>query len=225
MCRVCMWSLLIRGFAVLGGHFHAGRSPAGLLSHQHRRGRIGERSMSYKQSGVSDLKVERNERWFTDIYHANYRRMLAYARRRVDSATADEVVADTFLVAWRRRDSVPEGTETAWLYGVAKNTISTALRAASRRTALANKVRSTRSIAPEWEHEIAGDDATGLLACLKRLRDNDREILMLAAWEGLSNAEIAASFGISVNAVAIRLHRARNRLLTELAGLSLGAAA
>ncbi len=165
----------------------------------------------------------RDKDWFTDLYHDNYRTLLAYARRRVDEQTADEVVADTLLVAWRRRDEVPEGFERAWLFGVARNTILTAARSARRLTRLRDKMRST--ILPPWAacaSEIS-DRASALLPALQSLRETDREILMLVAWEEMSHAEIGEAMGISPNAVAIRVHRARKRLadrMTMLSGFS-----
>ena len=163
----------------------------------------------------------RNQDWFTDLYHDNYRMLLAYARRRVDEQTADEVVAETFLVAWRRRHEVPEGYERAWLFGVARNTMLTAARSARRLNKLRSKMRSTTP--PSVNPSEVMDGTSALLPALRSLRDADREILMLVAWEELSHDEIGRALGISPNAVAIRVHRARKRLadrMTALAGRS-----
>ena len=162
---------------------------------------------------------DRDQEWFINLYHDSYRMLLAYARRRVDDQTADEVVAETFLVAWRRRDEVPEGFERAWLFGVARNTILTAARSARRLSNLRSKMRATA--APLWDDspgEIT-DRASALLPALRSLREADREILMLVAWEEMSHAEIGRTMGISPNAVAIRVHRARKRLEDRMAAL------
>ena len=159
----------------------------------------------------------RDRDWFTSLYHDNYRMLVAYARRRVDEQTADEVVADTFLVAWRRRDEIPAGFERPWLYGVARNTILTASRSARRRSALNGKLHSGARTGA-WtddRHEVS-DRAEALVPALRSLREEDREILMLMAWEELSHAEIGEALGISSNAVAIRVHRARKRLADRL---------
>lgn len=159
----------------------------------------------------------RDKDWFTSLYHDSYRMLLAYARRRVDEQTADEVVADTFLVAWRRRDEIPEDFERAWLFGVARNTILTANRAAHRRTALNGRLYGAAR--PEhWtdDHYETSDRADALLPAMRSLREEDREILMLVSWEGLSHAEIGEVLGISSNAVAIRVHRARKRLADRI---------
>ena len=162
----------------------------------------------------------RDRDWFIDLYHDNYRMLLAYARRRVDEQTADEVVSETFLVAWRRRDEVPEGYERAWLFGVARNTILTAARSARRLSRLRTKMRGAAT--PGWADgppEIT-DRASALLPALRSLREADREILMLVAWEEMSHAEIGQTMGISPNAVAIRVHRARKRLADRMNTLS-----
>ncbi|MXW98405.1 MAG: RNA polymerase sigma factor [Acidimicrobiaceae bacterium] len=159
----------------------------------------------------------RDRDWFTSLYHDSYRMLLAYARRRVDEQTADEVVADTFLVAWRRRDEVPEGFERAWLFGVARNTILTANRTARRRHALNGKLHGAARTGPWTDDRYeTSDRADALLPALQALREEDREILMLVAWEGLSHAEIGEAMGISANAVAIRVHRARKRLTDRI---------
>ena len=135
----------------------------------------------------------------------------------MDEQTADEVVADTFLVAWRRRDDIPEGFERAWLFGVARNTILTASRAARRRNALNGKLYSAARPAAWTDDQFETSDCTdALLPALRSLREEDREILMLVAWEELSHAEIGEALGISANAVAIRVHRARKRLADEV---------
>ena len=165
----------------------------------------------------------RDKDWFTDLYHDNYRMLLAYARRRVNEQTADEVLAETFLVAWRRRHEVPEGYERAWLFGVARNTILTAARSARRLSNLRSKMRS--ATAPPWADDPleVTDWTSALLPAMRSLREADREILMLVAWEELSHDEIGRTLGITPNAVAIRVHRARKRLedrMTALAGRS-----
>ncbi len=166
--------------------------------------------------GVKEAS-SRDRDWFTSLYHDSYRMLLAYARRRVDEQTADEVVADTFLVAWRRRDEIPEGFERAWLFGVARNTILTANRSARRRNALNGKLYGVaRPGAWTDDHFETSERTDVLLPALRSLREEDREILMLVAWEELSHAEIGEALGISSNAVAIRVHRARKRLADRI---------
>ena len=161
----------------------------------------------------------RDRDWFINLYQDNYRILLAYARRRVDEQTADEVVSETFLVAWRRRDDVPESYERAWLFGVARNTILTAARSARRLSRLRSRIRSTTL--PVWADgrlEV-NDRASALLPALRSLREADRELLMRVGWEEMSHAEIGEAMGITPNAVAIRVHRARKRLEDRMTAL------
>ena len=161
--------------------------------------------------------------WFRGVYAETYRPLLAYARRRVDRATADEVVAETFLTAWRRRDDVPDGSERLWLFGVARNVVRNASRSNRRRRAAQDRLRivaPTESVDPV---AFETDERAALLrTALAALPVSDREILMLVAWEELSHAEIAQTLDISANAVAIRIHRARKRLSAGIDQLAAG---
>ena len=184
-------------------------------------GRLGGRKEGRQVDTCGQAAVDSAEHrgrdgdWFTTLYHNNHRVLLAYARRRVDTQTADEVVADTFLVAWRRREAIPEGHERPWLFGVARNTIRTAQRSAYRRDALTGKLRRSFELPPVCDTEgCSGSEV--LLPALRSLRESDREILMLVAWEELSNTEIAQVMDLSPNAVAIRIHRARKRLADKM---------
>ncbi len=163
--------------------------------------------------------------WFRGVYAETYRPLLAYARRRVDRATADEVVAETFLTAWRRRDDVPDGSERLWLFGVARNVVRNASRSNRRRRAAQDRLRI---VAPTESVDPVGfetDERAALLrTALAALPASDREILMLVAWEELSHAEIAQTLDISANAVAIRIHRARKRLSAGIDQLAAGEA-
>ena len=124
---------------------------------------------------------------------------------------AEEVVAETFVVAWRRMDKLPGGAERAWLFGIARNVASNQLRTIRRRE---------QRIGPMVESGRAADEPAGLdadlRAILDRLRDADRELLELSAWEELSPADLAILLDITPNAAAIRLHRARKRFVEAM---------
>ena len=155
---------------------------------------------------------DRQER-FRRLYVGQFDPLLGYALRRVDrSEDAADVVADTFLVAWRRLDDVPEGDEARlWLYGVARRTLANHRRGAGRRTALGERLRQDLATAVP-DHAPAVTEQETLRAALLRLADRDREVLELAAWEGLEPREIAEVLGISPIAVRSRLSRSRARL-------------
>jgi len=151
---------------------------------------------------------------FTRVYDAHYHRILGYARRRVGADDAQDVVAETFAVAWRRFDDVPEGAESLlWLYATARRVVANhhrgQRRLASLKAAIAAAPASPGATAPD-------EGARRLLEALARLRADERELLLLAAWEGLDNAALATVLGCSRTAARIRLHRARRRLAEAL---------
>jgi RNA polymerase sigma-70 factor (ECF subfamily) len=149
-----------------------------------------------------------DHRRFEQLYRAHHDSVLGYLLRRTDSHDdAADVLAETFLTAWRRVADVPQGDQARpWLYGVARRTLANHRRGENRRTALAGRLRDDlAATAPPPEL----DGAAG--AAFAALPEQDRELLGLMAWEQLDNAEIATVLGCSRNAVRIRLHRARRR--------------
>ncbi|WP_309649550.1 RNA polymerase sigma factor [Nocardioides sp.] len=155
---------------------------------------------------------ERQER-FRRLYAGQFDPLLGYALRRADRPEdAADVVADTFLVAWRRLDDVPDGDEARlWLYGVARRTLANHRRGDGRRSALGERLRQDLASAVP-DHAPAVTEQETVRAALLRLADRDREVLELAAWEGLEPREIAEVLGISPIAVRSRLSRSRARL-------------
>jgi RNA polymerase sigma-70 factor (ECF subfamily) len=143
-------------------------------------------------------------------------RVYAYARRQCDATTAQDVVADTFLVAWRRRADVP-ADPLPWLLVVARNTIANRRRYEARQDRLADVVGRLEFLAG-WS---AGADQAvleraTLLDGLSRLSELEREALLLVAWDGLRNADAARVAECSVRAFEVRLSRARARLSRAL---------
>lgn len=140
----------------------------------------------------------------------------AYLRRRVDAATADDVLGETLLVCWRRRADLPPGDEAVpWAFGVARGCLRNAARSARRQERLAARIASVDPPRAVAGPESVGDDP-GLARALAGLREKDAEIVRLWAWEQLGPAEIAAVLGMTSNAVSIRLHRAKKRLAERL---------
>lgn len=155
---------------------------------------------------------------FGRLYRDQGRAILAYALRRVeDREDAADVVAETFLVAWRRLAEVPPGAEARlWLYAVARRTIANLHRSERRRTRLGGRL--AESLRTELAtHPTSGGEAAEILRAMAGLSGEDRELLLLVSWEGLSPSEAAKVLGISSLAARSRLHRARRRLraLTE----------
>ena len=166
---------------------------------------------------------DRRER-FRLIYQASYHRILGYALRRASSPEdAADAVAETFLTAWRRLDEAPGAREVLpWLYGVARRVLANQRRGERRRSRLADRLREEmpRLMEAADPGTTAGTEA--VVRALAQLREEDRDILRLAAWEGLSHGELAEVLGCSPNAAKIRLHRARKRLGARLAASGIG---
>ncbi|WP_328904647.1 RNA polymerase sigma factor (plasmid) [Streptomyces sp. NBC_00441] len=156
---------------------------------------------------------------FAALYEEYARPVYNHAYRLTgDWSTAEEVMSETFLAAWRTRQSVePEGDSLLpWLLGIATNKARNANRGTGRRLAFL-----ARRPAPEPVADIADatagqvDDARRLAAvrqALDGLRRQDREVLALCVWSGLDYAEAAEALGVPVGTVRSRLSRARERL-------------
>lgn len=154
---------------------------------------------------------------FVRLYEDNSARVLAYAVRRIDDREeASDIVAETFAVVWRRIADVPEGrAELAWLYGVARRVLANHRRSGARFARLQSRLTGVRDDPVDDGVDPGPFLAQEALAALARLPARHQEVLRLAAWEELSQAEMAAVLRCSPNAVAIRLHRARRALQAE----------
>lgn len=154
---------------------------------------------------------------FTALYEANYHRVLGYARRRSNAEDASDIAAETFTVAWRRLDEVPAGEGALlWLYGTARRVLANHRRAQRRRANLVDALEAESLTAAT---AADASEAHRVGAALGQLRDEERELLLLIAWEGLDAAGIAAVVGCSRNAARIRVHRARRRFARALAAI------
>jgi RNA polymerase sigma-70 factor (ECF subfamily) len=150
---------------------------------------------------------------FEQLFRSHHRAVAAYARRRAPGDTSDDVVASTFLVAWRRVDEVPADS-LPWLLAVARNVIATQQRGSRRRGAL--RLRLERGDGSAASPSAVEEPAGQVAAALGRLPANDREAITLTAWDGLRPAEAATVLGQSPAAFRVRLHRAKRRLRREL---------
>lgn len=161
---------------------------------------------------------ERDVAAFRALFDTCSRPVLAYALRRVrEPADAAEVVAETFLVAWRRLGEVPAGDAARpWLFGVARRVLANQRRGDRRRNVLEERLRAQLSTHVVLDHADATGAGLEVRAALARLDAEDRELLLLIAAEGLAPAEIALVLDVPAVTVRTRLHRARRRLEREL---------
>jgi RNA polymerase sigma-70 factor (ECF subfamily) len=178
--------------------------------------------------------VERRLR-FELLYGKHGPAVKAYVLRRADPSIADDVVAEVFVVCWRRFEDVPLDP-LPWLLAVARRVLSTQRRGERRRGALherlaqtvgdsilkapedfASESPSTATGARSEDGVLAGVSDAALVGALARLSDCDRELLLLIAWDGLSPTRAAAVLHIKPATARVRLLRARRRLTGALA--------
>jgi RNA polymerase sigma factor (sigma-70 family) len=160
-----------------------------------------------------DIYRDRFERCFRD----HYAQLLAFSMRRVSGREiAEDVVADSFAVAWRRRDRIPDPA-LPWLYAIAAHVVANQRRSNRRRrdldTRLAHEIAVVASRSDPAE---SLDRRDAFSAAFALLAESEREVLRLIAWEGLDTRDAAQVFGCSPGAFRVRLHRARRKLARQL---------
>jgi RNA polymerase sigma factor (sigma-70 family) len=164
---------------------------------------------------------------FAGLYDRHAAPLHRYAARRLGAGAADDIVADTFLDAFRERhryDLTIPGARP-WLYGIAANLIGKHNRAEVRmlrayaRTGADPVLAGTVNHADEADSRLASAAVRrDLAAALAGLAAGDRHVLLMVAWADLSYAEVATALGIPVGTVRSRLHRARARIRAALGG-------
>jgi RNA polymerase sigma-70 factor (ECF subfamily) len=159
--------------------------------------------------------------WFEALFEAHYGDLVRYATRRVGADAASDIVSSTFLVAWRRRDDVPQDEPRPWLYAIARKVIGNELRARRRRERLDGRARQQPDAVATTAPDHAGPVAERLRVhqALAALSPRDQEVLRLTEWEGLDLAGAATVLECTRTAAKVRLHRARRRFAVQLAAL------
>lgn len=150
-------------------------------------------------------------RRFEALFREHYDDVLAYALARSGVDVAKEAVAETFLVAWRRRAQVPEPA-LPWLLGVTRRTLSTQRRSLRRRDSLTERVVLHHLDVAGADPSVTVTERAIVVAAFSELNPTDRETLELVSWDGLSAADAAVVVGCSRATFAVRLSRARRRL-------------
>ncbi len=158
---------------------------------------------------------------FEALFQAHHLAVLRYARRRLgEDDAAWDVVSETFLVVWRSWEKRPSKASEAlpWLYAIAGNAVRNRRRSQVRaarltarlaRTGSAVTAEQTGAVDAVADEAVRRDQAR---RALERVSDDDREVLLLAVWEGLDVAGLATALSVSPAAAKVRLHRARRRL-------------
>lgn len=163
-----------------------------------------------------------HERQFRLLYERTYAPISAYVARRIrrsDGSDAD-IVAEVFVVAWRRFLDVPEQTkELPWLYGVARNLVANHYKSVQRSSALTDRLTHEANSSRESATRIESDLEIRVLRAVDNLSELDREIFRLIHWEGFSHEEVGQSVGITAKAVERRLARARRKVRDYLNSL------
>jgi RNA polymerase sigma-70 factor (ECF subfamily) len=150
-----------------------------------------------------------SQQLFETVYEQHAGAIKGYAMRRTDPARADDVVAEVFLVAWRRLDDMP-AEPRPWLFGIARRVLANERRRVARHTAAVGRLEPPpESVDPADAPALA---SRPFQEALRTLSDSDREALLLMAWEGLDNRDAARALGVKQATFTVRLHRAKRRL-------------
>jgi RNA polymerase sigma factor (sigma-70 family) len=161
---------------------------------------------------VRQTEVDRSRR-FEAMFASYSSDIVAYCGWRAGSASdAQDAVAEVFLTAWRRLDDVPDGEAArVWLYATARRVIANQRRSSRRRSALHERLALEALVVAPRPSPASDREKALVHEALRRLELRDREILLLAEWEGLSPREIATVLGCLTVTARGRLHRARRR--------------
>jgi RNA polymerase sigma factor (sigma-70 family) len=152
---------------------------------------------------------------FELLFRAHYRSVENFVTSRYGSADTEAVMSRTFEVAWRRLEDIPSDATRGWLISVARNCARNEMRGSRRRREQLDDIATVVLQGPQTApNPISASTLEAFRYALSRLSPADREVLMLADWDGLAGNDLAAALGVSKSTAAVRLHRARTRLRT-----------
>jgi RNA polymerase sigma-70 factor (ECF subfamily) len=176
---------------------------------------IGRMNVTVTRPMKSSANQHDRRARMVELFTAHAADVYAFALRRSSPSTAEDVVSETFLVAWRRLDSVPD-TPKPWLLAVARRVLANQRRSNGRQSALRSRLGVSHL--DTWragEVELSGDAA--VLGALAELAPAERDGITLIAWDGLTAQEAAIGLGCSRSTFYVRFHRAKKRLAAVLA--------
>lgn len=169
---------------------------------------------------------DERERRFNALFEAYHADIVAYCGWRAASPSdAQDALGEVLLTAWRRLGDVPEGEAArVWLYATARRVIANQRRSTRRRAALQERLKGEAALEPQVPSP-ADREQTLVHEALRHLGPRDREVLLLAEWEGLTPTQIAAVMGCPAVTARGRLHRARRRFRAAFGELTTTCAA
>lgn len=179
------------------------------------------RGYSSLQGWVRSM-ADSHDRRFDELYAQHFREVLAYCLRRGQVDDAYDAANEVFAIAWRRIADVPRGDSARpWLFVVAKRVLYRRRRGSRRFHRLVERMGSLKQSGGLDPATVVVQRAEydAVVEAASHLSTQDREVLNLAAWEGLPHREIAEVLGCSIDAVDQRLHRAKQRLAKQYAAL------
>jgi len=157
---------------------------------------------------------EAREAAFAALFRCHHAAVRRYAARRAWPDAVDDVVAQTFLIAWRRFEDVPADA-LPWLLRTAGNCLANHRRGAARGAALLERLRAEPAAAATDEH-ARRQHRDAIVRAFASLSDAEREVVMLVEWDGLSPAAAAHALGLNAAQCRTRLYRARRALRRAL---------
>jgi RNA polymerase sigma-70 factor, ECF subfamily len=166
----------------------------------------------FPQHSVEAARVE-----FSLAFSRNFADICRFVATRSSSADVEAIVSEAFLVAWKQWPNRPERQDELrpWLYGIARNIMRSSSRHEKVRLRLEGPSSAMQEPSNEGFDQVENDLA--MRTALTALSLDDREVILLVAWEDLDTAGLAIALGISKTAARVRLHRARKRLASEFA--------
>jgi RNA polymerase sigma-70 factor, ECF subfamily len=166
----------------------------------------------FSQQGLGAARVE-----FSLAFSRNFADICRFVATRSSSADVEAIVSEAFLVAWKQWPNRPERDDELrpWLYGIARNIMRSSSRHEKVRLRLEAPSSAMQERSNDGFDQVENDLA--MRAALTALSLDDREVILLVAWEDLDTAGLAIALGISKTTARVRLHRARKRLASEFA--------
>ncbi|WP_333811814.1 RNA polymerase sigma factor [Timonella senegalensis] len=164
---------------------------------------------------VIELRPGNDDAWFADLFSDYAMLINRYIYRRTSSQDVEDLTAETFATAWRKRGEIPREFALQWLYRTAGFLVANHNRK-NRPTLLEN----FPDVASDVDPAAAVIEDVVLRQAFYALSERDRQVLLLAAWEGLNAEDIARVLEVSPGAAAVALSRARTRLAASFAEVS-----